>query len=266
MSWVITPSFTQWTPALITTALWLDAADASTVTTVSGAVSQWNDKSGNGRNCVQSNASFRPTYTSSAINSRSAIAFNVSSAAGHFLDGLTTASLGLSSRSMFCVFQATTGVNSAGILVLAPLSGNDYEQTNAVAYETSSGSNIFSAIGSTGISYGSAVTGTRPSPLGIYGEVFSTTTGSVYKDGTLASTDSSFTSFAALSAQGYLVGARFTGSVSTFLRGRVAEIVYTNSSLSTLNRQKLEGYLAHKWGLTANLPNDHPYKTVGPTP
>jgi hypothetical protein len=35
---------------------------------------------------------------------------------------------------------------------------------------------------------------------------------------------------------------------------------------SDVNRQKLEGYLAHKWGLGANLPVDHPYKTVGPKP
>ena len=25
-----------------------------------------------------------------------------------------------------------------------------------------------------------------------------------------------------------------------------------------------EGYLAHKWGLTANLPGDHPYKANEP--
>ena len=36
MSWLITPSFTQWTPADITTALWLDAADASTITASGG--------------------------------------------------------------------------------------------------------------------------------------------------------------------------------------------------------------------------------------
>ena len=32
--------------------------------------------------------------------------------------------------------------------------------------------------------------------------------------------------------------------------GPIAEIVVTNSVLSTADRQKLEGYLAHKWGLT----------------
>ena len=29
--------------------------------------------------------------------------------------------------------------------------------------------------------------------------------------------------------------------------------------------QKAEGYLAHKWGLTSNLPVSHPYKSVAPT-
>ena len=30
------------------------------------------------------------------------------------------------------------------------------------------------------------------------------------------------------------------------------------------NFEKIEGYLAHKWGLTANLPADHPYKINAP--
>ena len=29
--------------------------------------------------------------------------------------------------------------------------------------------------------------------------------------------------------------------------------------------EKAEGYLAHKWGLTANLPVTHPYKSSAPT-
>ncbi len=32
----------------------------------------------------------------------------------------------------------------------------------------------------------------------------------------------------------------------------------TNTLLTT-------GYLAHKWGLEANLPSDHPYKSTAPT-
>lgn len=51
-----------WTPAQISTALWLDAADASTITLNGTTVSQWNDKSGNGRNAVQVTAASQPVY------------------------------------------------------------------------------------------------------------------------------------------------------------------------------------------------------------
>jgi hypothetical protein len=48
-------------------------------------------------------------------------------------------------------------------------------------------------------------------------------------------------------------------------RGSAAELVVTSSALSTLDRQKLEGYLAHKWGLQASLPADHPFKAAPPS-
>lgn len=47
--------------------------------------------------------------------------------------------------------------------------------------------------------------------------------------------------------------------------GRIAAIVFGNTQLTQLERQKLEGWAAHKYGLTGNLPNDHPYKTLVPT-
>jgi hypothetical protein len=43
-----------------------------------------------------------------------------------------------------------------------------------------------------------------------------------------------------------------------------AEIVLYNVVLSTTNIQKIEGYLAWKWGLQANLPSGHPYKSSAP--
>ena len=43
----------------------------------------------------------------------------------------------------------------------------------------------------------------------------------------------------------------------------VANIPGTGGTdISTL--EKAEGYLAHKWGLTANLPVSHPYKSSAP--
>jgi len=50
-----------------------------------------------------------------------------------------------------------------------------------------------------------------------------------------------------------------------FLNGFVAEFVSV-PNLSTTNRQKIEGYLAWKWGLVASLPSNHPYKLIPPAP
>jgi hypothetical protein len=44
----------------------------------------------------------------------------------------------------------------------------------------------------------------------------------------------------------------------------ISEILIYNTDLFDDNRQIVEGYLAHKWGLTGDLPDKHPYKTVKP--
>ena len=44
----------------------------------------------------------------------------------------------------------------------------------------------------------------------------------------------------------------------------IAESIYANSAISAADREKLEGYLAHKWGLAGNLPVSHPYKNAAP--
>jgi len=42
-------------------------------------------------------------------------------------------------------------------------------------------------------------------------------------------------------------------------------IMITGSGFSTDDRQRVEGYLAHKWGLTGDLASNHPYKSSAPT-
>jgi hypothetical protein len=57
-------------------------------------------------------------------------------------------------------------------------------------------------------------------------------------------------------------GTRSTGT-SPF-NGAIGEVVVT-PSLSDADRQRVEGFLAHKWGLSGSLPVDHPYKLVPPS-
>jgi hypothetical protein len=46
--------------------------------------------------------------------------------------------------------------------------------------------------------------------------------------------------------------------------GRVYEYVRFHSNLATTDRNKIEGYLAWKWGIQSSLPSNHPYKTAAP--
>lgn len=60
-----------WSPLDLSPALWLDAADATTITEVAGAVSQWNDKSGNSNNFTQATGVSQPitgTRTQNGLN------------------------------------------------------------------------------------------------------------------------------------------------------------------------------------------------------
>lgn len=59
-------------------ALWLDASDAASITSSSGLVSQWDDKSGNGRH-VTASSTARPTTGAHTQNSRNVLEFNGSS-------------------------------------------------------------------------------------------------------------------------------------------------------------------------------------------
>ena len=49
-----------WNPSQLTSAVWFDAADATTITLNGSNVSQWNDKSGNNRNATQGTAAAQP--------------------------------------------------------------------------------------------------------------------------------------------------------------------------------------------------------------
>ena len=57
------------------------------------------------------------------------------------------------------------------------------------------------------------------------------------------------------------------GYSSTFVgsrnfHGNIYEMLFYSRVLTTGERQQVEGYLAHKWGITSSLPTTHPYKTI----
>ena len=62
----------------------------------------------------------------------------------------------------------------------------------------------------------------------------------------------------------FLLGKRNMGFTEN-MTGNIFEIIQYNSDLGQTARQQVEGYLAWKWGLQANLPANHPYKAAAPS-
>jgi hypothetical protein len=67
--------------------------------------------------------------------------------------------------------------------------------------------------------------------------------------------------------QGFSIGGEWNGSVYISQSGtgsvcNVYEVIVYNTVLTNTQVQQIEGYLAWKWGLVANLPSNHPYKNT----
>jgi autotransporter-associated beta strand protein len=233
-----------WTPAQITTALWLDASDSNTVQLSGSSVTNWIDKSGNGRNASQGTAANQPTYQATGISGKPALSFDGGSDVLNFTDLVLnddTWVISVYSRN-------SSGINSVDV------GGSSLGYAN-MWYAVDD--KLYSFLRGTSVSYhfhGAASTATGTF---INGMVRTSLGAQAYRNGT---------------ALGGLKGEGLTGDITLNRvgygrdtpayrhNGAMGEILVGRSVLSTSNRQKLEGYLAWKWGTVASLPSGHPYK------
>jgi hypothetical protein len=91
---------------------------------------------------------------------------------------------------------------------------------------------------------------------------YNSTTNSVqelWKNGSLADSDATASDVGAVGGQ-ISIGA----SGAAFQYCDMAEFIVINGTITTNDRERLEGYLAWKWGQVVSLPNDHTYKNRAP--
>ena len=268
MTLVWRPGYEWWDPSLISTALWLDAADVSTVTTVSGGVSQWNDKSGNGRNASQGTSGSRPTVVTASQNSLNGISFDGVDDRLVFSSALLSAT-----HSLFILFKPTIeaaigtvfGQWQAGQTGRYVWSVNQ----NCGGVPTSGQFNFFNASTTEGACTGAGAGLTTDVSISNTATLVSSisTTGSeqwkLLKNGTEWDSATITSVFTGVNSS---LGSVNAADGTSPYDGVIYEVIHLASYASTDTRQRIEGYLAHKWGLTANLPSDHPYKTNAPAP
>jgi len=244
-----------WTPAQISTSLWLDAADASTITLNSTTVSQWNDKSGNDRNVLQANASLQPLYTLGGLNGLNIVNFD---GADDVLNGIAMLNFFNNvSYSAFVVGRARTIVTDD---VNGYANEGFYGDAGGFVAMYLRSSNLIGAYNWDGANK-VATNAYTPNTVVIgYSEL----SGGSIRIRTNGGSETITASSATVTLAGTLQLGRNYNSNTYCLDGEIAEVIFTNAALSTTNRQLIEGYLAWKWGLSANLPVDHPYKSTAP--
>jgi len=258
-------------PLNLIPSLWLDASDASTITLSGNEVVSWSDKSGNGLGCSQGTSANRPIKVSTEQNSLDVIRFVASdylSSSGN-LD-LTTA------YTIFIVAKNRIRKNYNGLIRIGALAlSNDISDLEIYWQEGTDGnkSGNIVTVGNRGINFKGDQTDNAPPAVNNYYIHSAQVTGSGfatrYINGSVQTSTQTFGTgvVVPLSANRYHVGIGYPANgnaPSACLDGDICEIVALHYIASTDERQKMEGYLAHKWGLTNSLPADHPYKNAAP--
>ena len=253
-----------WTPALIDTALWLDAADSSTITESGGAVSQWDDKSGNDLHVTQGGSTAQPGYISGALNGLNVVRFDGSN---DFLwRGASGAFRNRSSMLIYSVLNPTSVLSDRRYLNVTTPSSNDAALVllgvgRSVSKWVIAGRRLhadsYVEKFSSGNASGATIVGNLYDYQGASYEMFidgvSEGSSAFQTSGNTADADE----------QRIAIGVA-AGLSTTFWYGDIAEQVLVPDDVTTETRHKIEGYLAWKWGLEANLPGEHPYKNAAP--
>ena len=269
------PDGAPWTPAEITSLIWVDALTDAQITYGAGiTVSSWAQRNGNTAFTGSTN---KPLYDS--VNK--SVSFD---GTNDFLQAATVFGVGANpalttialitgmnipsgQNRFFQIGEGGTTSNSAGVGVRKPvaLSYGTNSSGGLASFQFNTGFEEYNHIASSGTQFLASYV--RPS-------------GGDYQDGSyyLSGTEKARTG-----GSGDTETPDITGAITELGRGqdetvtgsfyppaykysevRIHELVTVEASDIT-TRQLLEGYMAWRWGVEGNLPVGHPYKTARPT-
>lgn len=262
-----------WTPAEITTALWVDASDEDTITLDEyDNVSQWDDKSGNGRNLVQTTVSYRPGYSTDQI-----INTGIAKSLFRSLSGISDGTV-----NEYTIFMVVTPDKNSSTIYSQSNTGGQYYSGDAY------NNTVFAVSGNTGSAFGPvapifSITGnciamtetrtdlapylvSRPHSIGFnkFCVMFQRKTNGTIKSGLNGVlVDGEVSTVLDISWVSLNTPSAYTSN--SYFNGKIHEIILIfDGDINDEFRQLIEGYLAHKWGTTGLLASDHPFKGYPP--
>ena len=227
--------------------LWLDAADSTTITT---AVSQMTDKSGNSYTITQATATYQPALTNNYLT--------LGTSLNSYMNMNQAAINNTSSWTLFLVFNPSSSTN--WIMAKQFDGTNSYNMLSMTNYTSTGGANT---TGTTGVLYfrpynaGTLFTG--PAALTTSSNQLLTmicngTNIYYYVNGVLSLiTNGTFTIQSQTGATNATLGAWIvSGSLtnSGVTNFQLGELAFYNSALTTIQNQQIESALMSKWSIT----------------
>jgi hypothetical protein len=279
-----------WTPDLLSPAGWWDASVNEDVIIYPGnLVGEWLDRSGNGRDMVQAVGAYQPEYIPEYINGKKVISFNganwlqhTASPAGLLPVGQITNVAYVSRKNIAgaigMVYYANNnpvpgvttsdtkwdGRGSGGADILeASEAHNDFADSTRMHFQDAP--TFYSNPAS------STIDTTSPPNIPLVVCQFNRASQAVLSHlinvVTVYETVSSVSNWSKdhIATTIVLGGHGSLGTPTRRLNGAIAEVIVWTGALTDATRNKVEGYLAWKWGLVSGLPANHPYKNGAPT-
>jgi collagen type I/II/III/V/XI/XXIV/XXVII alpha len=254
-----------WDPSQLGSAFYagfrvIDTAGANAgaeITQSAGKVNQWNDWSGSGNHIAQGNTGNQPPYGATAFNtSYPGLTFSGAQLLRRSITALPAGTL----ISVFAVGQMSNVGGDNRIVSFGVAGSTDTTGTHYIPL-LRYGTLAFITSYSGGDLAAGAATYDTPA---VFGTVPSGTQHTAYSNGTASSTSFTYPSTYAPSAFG--IGADGSASfVSSPLTGIISEVVIVTGAISSADIDRVNGYLAWKYGLQGNLPTGHAYKSAAPT-
>jgi len=255
MNDIISPSSSAYTPADSSTALWIDANDNTTITKSGSNLTQIDDKSDQGKDVTPvSGSTIVPT--ANKIRRKQTLVFSGDADAmrtpdfGWYDPRLFTTPNGV--HDWFLVVKPSFNNNQDAVfstqkgpsITLIPLSGRKYQLYYA------------------GIAIGSELaTSDQDGILNMIGIRWDTDNNQVstWLNGNLTNDAVTTTVSGGIQMNNTTMVVNYMTQYAYAIKtdGSFCESIITDA---TNDRQKIEGYLAHKWGLESKLPHSHPYR------
>lgn len=245
-----------WTPRMLRPAVkqWFSTQE-SPITAASGVlVQQIDDLSGFGNHMVRDGAGTEPSLLYATINGRKGL-----DSPGKIIRTSSAFALGsLAEFEVAGVFRLDAFTGNFGRVYGCYANSNDYDNTNSFVFFCRNGtansllSTCSTGSASTSITMGAYMVARMQVRSGVLRQ---------YINGTLGGSASGLTP--ALGTVNFSQG-RNSNAQSTISYQTTGEMLFVAGRLTDRTAQKLEGYLAWKWGLERSLAAGHPFRSTPP--